>query len=258
MARCYILYSLFYILTPMDQTSTNTSIINTLVELGLGQNEAIMYEILLKNPNASIPVLSKASQFSRTMLYYVLNNLIAMELANSSKTGKKTVYNSAPPEKLEEFVADQQKELDRQKNALKGIIPDLGSIYRLSHKKPGLRFFEGISGVREVWWDSLSSKTEIYTYGDLELLATKFSDLNSKFVKERVKRNIVKKAITNDSPFNRDFLNKYDRTFTFTRLISGYSVDFSSTIMNIYDGKVSYTTLVGDSTIGVIISDKQI
>lgn len=65
-------------------------------------------------------------------------------------------------------------------------------------------------------------------------------------------------AIANDSEFNRKFLADYDREQTETRLISSDQLKFESTVVQIYDGRVSYTTLNTNSLIGVIITDPNI
>lgn len=238
----------------MEQNITNQSVITTLTELGLGQNEAILYEILLKNPDANIPLLRKNSQFTRTMLYYVLNNLISLELAKSSKIGKKTAYNAAPPEKLEDFVHNQEKELERQKSLLKGVISELGSTYRLAHNKPGIRFFEGPAGIKEILDDSLTSKTIIYTYADIEAIVKHIDAINKNYVAKRDKLGIKKRAILTDSPFARNYLKDYYRDVTDIKFIKGDFVPFSN-VMQIYDNKISYLTLEEDKIIGVIIQD---
>jgi len=239
------------------QPTQNSTIITSLTELGLGPNEAMLYEILLKNPNATIPTLTKASQMTRTMVYYVLNNLIGLELAQTAKEGKKTTYNAAPPEKLEDFLADQEKELQRQKNALKGIVSDLGSLYRLSHNKPGIKFYEGAEGIRDSLEDSLTSTEPILTYMDMDSMDKTMRDANAEYVKKRLKKGIQKHLLIIDSPSNREMVKNYDQTLTKIKFLPKKIHPFK-TGMQIYDNKISFFTHRLNNTISVIIQDQDL
>jgi len=243
------------------QPTQNSTIITSLTELGLGPNEALLYEILLKNPNATIPVLTKASQMTRTMVYYVLNNLIGLELAQAEKADKKTIYNAAPPEKLEDFLADQEKELQRQKNALKGIVSDLGSLYRLSHNKPGVRFFEGMEGIKEVLEDTLANNTQkmILTFSDAAGYATYLKDWNtSHYAPKRKKLGIFEKVIIPNHPLALEFLKNYkSNEVTEVLFVDHQSYPFKTEI-NIYENKVSFVTFSPKAHIGAIVESKEI
>ena len=84
--------------------------------------------------------------------------------------------------------------------------------------------------------------------------------MNKTYVTERMKRNINKRGLVPDTPENRAFMGGYaDKTLemTETRFIPCDQAPFS-TVMQIYDNKVSYSTLGGESLIGVIIEDPRI
>ena len=243
----------------MSETTQNSTILTTLTDLGLGENEAKIYEILLSNPDATIPILRQKSPFSRTMLYYILDSLKQYDLLETKEIGKKTVYNAAPPEKLEELFDDQQKELHRQKEQLKTVLGDLRSMYNLSHNKPGVRFFEGPEGTKEVTFDSLKATGMIYTFLDIEAIQKYAPEVNKEYVKERVKRGIFKKQICLDTPFARERyrgLPPKDRLLE-VRLIKREASPFK-TGLQIYNDTISYSTLTADKQIGVIIVDENI
>lgn len=240
-----------------NQLTANSSITQSLIDLGLGENDAKMYEILLANPDATIPFLKQKSPFSRTMLYYILESLEGYELLEKKETGKKTVYNAAPPEKLEEFIRDQEKELQRQKSMLKEVIVDLGSMYRLAHNKPGVRFYEGIDGVHEVTFDSLKATSTIYTFADTIAMEKYMGEINREYVKQRILKKIPKKIIAVDVPFVREHYRNINPEFTEVKLMPGNSLPFK-TGTQIYNNTVSYSTLTDKKMIGVIIEDENI
>lgn len=243
----------------MSNTPKPSTTAATLAELGLSQNEAILYEILLKTAEATIPGLLKTTPFSRTLLYYILGNLEAYGLITSAKVGSKTAYSAEPPEKLAEMVAENEKDFQKQKDLLKNVMGDLYSTYRLAHNKPGVKFFEGPEGIKEVTFDSLKATKVIYTFLDIEAIQKYAPEVNKNYVAERIKRGIFKKQVCLDTPFARErykILPPKDRLLE-VRFIKRETNPFK-TGLQIYDDTISYSTLTPDKQIGVIISDANI
>lgn len=240
----------------MSNIEQKSAAVNTLETLGLGQNEAILYEILVKNPGATIPGLRQMTSFSRPMLYYILKSLGEYELVEEKKTGKKTSYFPAPPDKLLDLLKEQEKELEQQKTALSEVVSDLGSAYRLATGKPGVRFFEGLAGVREVTFDSLKAQGEILTFLDVEATQKYIMDINKEYVAERVKRNISKRQIAPDTPFTRERYKKYSPLLE-VRLVPPELKPFKTSVQ-IYNNTVSFSSLTDKKMIGIIIEDEHI
>ncbi|MBI2444671.1 MAG: hypothetical protein HYV42_05550 [Candidatus Magasanikbacteria bacterium] len=179
----------------MSIPAPKDTIITTLTDLGLGQNEAKLYEILVATPDATIPLLQKTSPFSRPMLYYILQSLEQYELVEAKQVGKKTVYNAAQPERLEEFITDQEKSLRRQREQLKTIIGDLRSAYNLAHNKPGVKFYEGKDGVIQAYEELLELNEPIESIEDKGEMAQFIPDYYPTFIKKRVERKIFNRVV---------------------------------------------------------------
>jgi sugar-specific transcriptional regulator TrmB len=233
---------------------TNTA--KVLSELGLGQNEAVLYETLLQKKDATIPMLKQNTPFSRTMIYYVLNNLERLNLVEITKIGKKTVYNASAPEKLHDFIKNREHSFVNKKKLLGDIIGELTGVYRLSHNKPGVRFFEG-ADVSELIYDSLKAEKVIYTYSDPEGVEKFLKVENDQYIKKRIEKRIVKKIIALDTPFAREHYRGSASAFTEVRLIPPSLNPFKSAVQ-IYNSTVSYLTLTNGVKIGVIIEDPDI
>lgn len=234
----------------------NTTIVNSLKELGMGENEAFLYEVLLKIPEATIPILRKNTPFSRTMLYYVLDNLLNLGLIQEKKQGSKTIYIAEHPSKLQEFVSQQQQELNRQKRMLEEVLPDLSSYYRLGHNRPGVRFFEGKEGFKEALLDSLSATETIYTYANVEEIIKYADDVNKDYVKKRQAKGLSKKLLVEDTPNTRSYLAK-QKELTDYRFLPKQLKPFK-TGMQIYNNKISYMTIRPENIIAVIVEDPDI
>jgi len=230
-----------------------------LQQSGLTENEAIIYEILLQEGELKAGQIAQKTPLKRGLTYKTLQELEEKGLVERNEPpGKVAKFNAYHPAKLRDLANLKEKEVVSAKESIDQLLPQLSSAYNLAAGKPGVRFFEGLDGIKKVWWDSLTDTTEILTYGDLEFLAKHFATLNQEYLKQRKKRGIKKRALTNDSKFNRDFLKTYDDELTETKLLSKTPLDFSSVIVQIYNNKVSYTTLSQKTMIGVIIEDRLI
>jgi sugar-specific transcriptional regulator TrmB len=242
----------------MSNLSQISQIAQALSGLGLGKNEAILYEILLKNPGATIQELKNTAPFSRTMLYYVLDSLEQYGLVKADKTAKKPTYTPEPPEKLHDFLKDQEKELERQKSALGRIIGDLGSVYRLATNKPGVRFYEGAEGLREFMKNSLLAQSEIYAFVDSEVVEKYFKEENEKHVEQRRAKKIHKKIIALECDYAKNHYANLISDFTQVRLLpKGQRAPFKMTAQ-IYDNSVFFLTLTEKARIGALIQDENI
>ncbi len=95
----------------MQRKIQKNNIVSVLEKLGLGENEALLYSIMLRHPKSTVQELATRSPFPRTMLYYVLNQLIQEGLVSTSKDKWRTLYIAENPERLYELLARKEKEI---------------------------------------------------------------------------------------------------------------------------------------------------
>ena len=234
-------------------------------DINLGSSEAIIYEYLLKNGESPAGEIIKKTPLKRGLVYKILDNLIEKGLViekksiPSKKQGRNKISHFLPnhPEKLREFIENEKKRLNRAKNTLEASMPAIISDFNLISGKPGVRFFEGLEGIKKILDDSLSAKETIYSFADLEAVVKFINKINQDYVAKRDALQIKKKVIFIDSLFVRNYLKDYHRDTTFMKFIDHKLYPFSS-VMQIYDGKISYITLSAKSKIGVLIEDKNI
>ncbi len=227
-----------------------------LEKAGLTTNQALVYELLLREGQSKASKISQKSPIKRGLVYKVLDELVDLKLAKKEDPdGAVATFTAEHPDALRQLITQRQAEVERAQSGMEQLLPQLTSEFNLAMGKPGVRFYEGEEGVKKVWWDSLETDQEIYTYLDLEAVGQHFAKLNTAYFKERQRRNISKKAITNDSAFNREFLKDYDKALTRVRLMKNSAADFSAVTMHIYANKISYTRLSGRTMIGLIIED---
>ncbi len=234
---------------------------------GLSKNEAVIYEYLLKNGESPALDITKNTPLKKGVVYVALNELTSKGLVtekllppkNPNVRNKKKIAYFSPehPEKLREYLSSQEVNIKKAQKNLEANINDIVSSFNLVSGRPGMRFFEGIEGVKKVLEDSLTSKTTIRTYADVEAIVKYIDKINQEYVAKRDKLGIKKRAIIIDSPFGRNYLKEYHTRTTYIKFIDHKLFPFES-VMQIYDGKVSYITLSEKSMIGVIIQDPSI
>lgn len=231
-------------------------------QLGLNQNEAIVYEYLLRTGESLAGDIIEKTPLKRGVVYNILDDLVEKDLILEKRKlskGKKVAHFSPNhPEKLREYIKNQESRLNTAKNALEANFSDILSNFSLISGKPGVRYFEGDKGIKKVLWDSLKSKTPIYTYANMDTVFKYIHKLNEEYATERDRLDIKKKTIVViENPKSAQRLANYHKKTTQTKFISQELYKFKA-VMEIYDNKISYITLSEKQKIGVIIEDKDI
>lgn len=225
-------------------------------QAGLTQVQAEIYALLLEKGEVKASEIAKNTKRPRGVVYKGLDELIDLGLAERLEKEKITKFRAEHPSKLEKLIENRENELKKEKQSFANGLPDLISVYNLAHNKPGVRFFEGIEGVKKVIFDTLASKDIIYTYADVESVDKYIKKINAEYAKERDKLSLNKRLLVVDTPFARNYLKDYHPETTNLKFISG--IEHFGSVMQIYDNKISYITLSETSMIGVIIEDKNI
>src|SRR3989338_421767 len=234
------------------------TLLETLTIAGMDPKAAEIYLILAEGGEMTMQEILKKTALSRATVYDILPILLAMDYVEYRKEGRVALYKPAHPSKLLALIDQKKRDTALLEEEMKETVRSITGMYNLALVKPGVRFFEGIDGIREVLLDSLSAKDVIYTIGDLETFIGSSREINAQYLEERKKKKNYKKKITNDMPLYRQFLATYDAEFTDTRLIAGLPVNFHGTVLEMYEGRISYATFAKESPIGIIIDSAPI
>ncbi len=239
------------------EENSSSQYLQTLVAAGLEPDQAQVYEILLKSGPLKAGKIAQKSPLKRGLVYKILDELVSLGLViKNEPSGKVATFEPAHPLKIKEFAEAREAKLKTAQLALDGIIGQLTSDYNLALGKPGIQFYEGKEGVSRVANDSLGSKTEILSYLDNEAINKYIPDINKDYIQKRNRMKIAKRMIAVNSQYVRDRAKQFNKSTTQIRVIEkGYPF---ATVMQIYDGKVSYITLDNKKMVGVIIADPHI
>lgn len=220
--------------------------------LGLDAKEARVYEHILHFGQSRVTPILRAVPIKRGDLYNVLRRLEQKKLIEPIKDIKKLTYTPTDPQALETLAKAKERKLTEAKDS----IATLYGIYNLAMGKPGIRFFEGIDGIKQVLNDSLNATTEILAYSDIDGLLKHLRKYAVWYAAERRRKKIRERAIVSDTPVARKYLSGYNKEVTQIAFVPHTKYRFSLE-MNIYDNKVFYATL-REPFIAVLIEDKAI
>lgn len=235
------------------------NITNTLTQAGLTEAQAVVYTALLKYGEQKAGPLTKKTPLKRGLVYKSLEDLVAFGLAEKKEDpGKVAVFLPKHPSNLRELVESRTKALQEAESVLEGLLPNLTSEYNLLSGTPGVLVYEGKEGIEKVLEDSLTSRTEILSYADIDAIARYIPQENKAYAKKREHKDISKRGIVLDTPLSREYLKNYHKLVTDTRFLKTEQAHHFESVMMIYDNKISYLTLTEKQKIGVIIADPQL
>jgi len=207
------------------------TLLTTLQNLGIQEKQAKVYLACLELGSATIQELAQKSKVKRTSIYNFLEEIKDLGLVTEVKEGKKLLLAAESPETV---VKRAQQRVDEVKKSL----PEILSIFNRSAKKPKVRFYQGLDGLKQVYSDYAVPNQPIYGFTDYEKM---FEALPEDFLwqagpEARKKNNCFFYCIAKDGKMGRMIQTKDKAQLRETRLVP--NIDFETEI-NIYSNKVS-------------------
>ena len=223
-------------------------LINTLVNIGLTEKEAKIYLANLELGQSSISKIAKRARINRVTAYDVVEKLIKKGFLNFvTKRGIK--YFS--PTKPDLIFQNTKRKVDTFQKSL----PILKRLQGES-AHPKVRYFEGPDGIKFIYEDTLSSKTDILNFANSEEIRRFWPTYDNDYVKKRAKKKIFLRGVSPLDEAGLQVQSENRKYYRDIRLIPHKKYDFSNEI-NIYDDKVSIISF-NEGLIGMIIESKEI
>src|SRR3989339_948084 len=128
-------------------------LLHILRSVGLDQKEAALYLSGLELGSAPASEYAKAAKMNRITAYNTLEGLARRGLMTVTKKVRAKWYAPVPPEHL-------SIEARKNADALSRMLPELRSLQGKDHRRPVVRYFEGWEGIRRVYEDTFSARSE--------------------------------------------------------------------------------------------------
>lgn len=175
---------------------------DTLVSIGLKEQESVVYLALLELGETTVSPLAKKSGVHRTFVYDLLESLAEKGLVSYIEKKGRRHYIASDPLTLKTQVRETERDLDQ-------IMPDLLSMYSTPKSRPEMRFFEGRKGIEVVDKEVLKEAKEICFFGSAETWMQEFPNF-AEYTKEQVKKNVRIRDLVCFGEDVREYARYYD------------------------------------------------
>jgi sugar-specific transcriptional regulator TrmB len=136
-----------------------------LCQIGFTRNESRVYLELLKIGPQAVSVVAKKSSINRTTAYAILKSLEIKGLVSSYGNGNIRYFVASDPNILVGFLDRKCRTLDYHREELLTMVPQFRKlISNYEFKKPVIRYFEGMEGVKYLMSDSDCAGGVLYSY----------------------------------------------------------------------------------------------
>jgi sugar-specific transcriptional regulator TrmB len=206
--------------------------------LGLGENEARVYEYLINNKNINISEIAKNTQLNRTQVYDTFEALADFGLIIKPPGRNKDIILVNPSTIL---VSLRQKQLQTESylRQFQSILPDLEQTFSLSNKSIPIRMIQGRVQFEDLFLEMYeNSSKELLFIGNADEF---YSFLDENYIdyaiKKRAKKGVVHRVLTFQPGIALKKLAPYEKRDL--RQVRFLPADFTSLgYINIFGDKV--------------------
>ncbi|MDD5463541.1 MAG: helix-turn-helix domain-containing protein [Candidatus Moranbacteria bacterium] len=169
-----------------------------LQDAGLNETEAKIYLASLELGQTSVSRIARKSGIKRTTIYLSLENLAAKGLISTVKKEGKSLYYAEDPRNLERIMQERKDRISK-------LMPELLAFTSLIDKKPEIRYFEGVEGIKEVLMHALNNADQEICNMYSEVFITDFDEkyFTEYYVPERMKKKIFVRTLVPDNELMR-------------------------------------------------------
>ncbi|OGH94582.1 MAG: hypothetical protein A2538_00280 [Candidatus Magasanikbacteria bacterium RIFOXYD2_FULL_41_14] len=239
----------------MAKQKSPSQITNILSTLGVGEHEAQLYVLMLKNAPGTAQELQLLSHIPRTLLYYLLRQLVAVGLVGARKEKWRTIYRAVDPEHLYELLSQREQAVATDAIHLRRLIPDLRRSYRLAGARPGIKTFDGMAEYDRALLAVVASRPGVIrTYRPFDQNKKPGLEAREMFADRCVAKKIKTKILLPDDPASRALVLKTSYN-DYTQFRLEKSTLSGGVDIMIYSGKILYTTYNSHEPSALLVED---
>jgi len=226
--------------------------------IGITEREARLYELLIHLGEQDAGRLITESGFKRPTVYKSLYSMAEKGLVTETEHDGKAYFRPEPPQKLLNIAEQQYDQLNRARNDITTLLPELVSAFTLSTERPVVTTFTGVSGLKKIYEDTLKTGETIYAVLQTESVDPElFKWLTTDYVKRRSELGIDAKAIVASGDWADTYANLSETEKRDTRVVPKDRFPFEHEAF-VYGNKFGIMNYKkGEKLIGLIIDHPQ-
>ena len=227
-----------------------------LEDIGLTKPQALAYSALIANGPATAPAIAARIGESRSNAYKILDRLCELELATKDQASTRLRYFPASPAILDQLIQKQAEVVRLRERKLQAELPQLLDTFFARSEQPGIRFYQGKEGIKQIYSDMLATGKTLYLMRSPADVDFYDADFFAELRKKRRLLNIKTIGITPDvSSANHD--PEIDAANLFERTWIPASAYTANVEWNISGDKVALISY-GQEAMGIVIHSTQI
>ncbi len=225
---------------------------SVLSKLGLADKRADIYLACLESRGLTAYAIAKRIGLKRPTVYDILNTLMKEGLVYVSFKKNSKCYYPAEPEILLKKLKKREKELNE-------VMPFLNSLYnKPNSKKPIIKYYEGVEGIKEMYDDSLASLKKgdemlVYCGQDVLNYLPKYVD---QYVEQRVKKGIRVRGIYKKTKELQYYMKNNKEQLREVQIVNEELFTLNNEI-NIYNNKLAIASY-NKEFFGILIESEEI
>jgi HTH-type transcriptional regulator, sugar sensing transcriptional regulator len=173
---------------------------NVLEEIGLTKSEINVYLALLELGSSSTGKIVDKSRVSSSKIYEILDKLMQKGLVSFIiKSGIKH-FEAAPPKRIMDYMKEKEENLNKQKDKLKSLIPQLELKQYMVKSKSEATIFKGLKGAETAFKHMINSmkKGDEWIAFVVDFKDKKYYDLLTRLHKIRSENGFKSRIILNE------------------------------------------------------------
>lgn len=227
-----------------------------LLQTDLTASQAEIMNYLLQNKESKASEIAKKIRRSRAIVYKEVEELEVMGLVRKrQQTNNVATFAAGHPSRLMTLIEAREARLNNDRHALDSYLPKMISSYNLVNNQPGIKFYEGVAGMKEIYQEILDEGKDFHLVRTAyePVYIDKIAPIVDEFIRERVKRNIRVTAII---PSDVDDSAK-DAAWLLERFRVEPDMYTAPVEIDIFGDKVAILSF-GEELVGMIAESKQI
>ena len=232
---------------------------NLLSGLNFSEKESLVYLALLEVGSEKAQEIAKKTGLNRTTVYDIFEVLMQKGLVSKYKKGSATFFNALEPKHLLTYLdrekEEQAKKIEKQKQKVSQLLPQLISLQNIFSNKPKVQFFEGEKGMREAYEDTLTADGMLLGYSNIQTIHEGLPNFFPEYYKRRVEKNIFGKGILPRNKMSLERTLHNQEEMRDVRFLPDEEMTFSPEI-NIYNNKILITSW--KEKMAIIIESKEL
>jgi sugar-specific transcriptional regulator TrmB len=222
---------------------------DVLTDIGLSNKEANVYLAALELGPSPASDIALRAKLNRVTTYDILEKLMHKGFISTHTEKKMKIFVASSPDAI-------KQDMQAKYSNLRDALPDLRRLNGgTSH--PRVLYYEGLAGIKRVYADTLTARTEILNYADSKVIRQYWPEYDNEYVDKRVKKKIYLRGIAPLNEYGKEVVKKNKETHREIRLVKPSEFTFSNEII-IYNSKVAIISFGKDELVGMIIDCSEV